>query len=216
MYQYILFDLDGTLADTSEGILNSAQYSLKQCGIAEADRNKLKKFIGPPLKDTFMKLYSMDEEQATEATAKFREFYNEHGKYQCKLYNGTEHLLKSLKEHGATLIVATSKPTVFSEEILSFLKIDQYFDGIIGSNLDNTRSKKGEIIGYILQEYNISDKKSAVMIGDKSQDLTGAFQCGISAIGVTYGFGTLEELSSVTSEAILNSPSSILTYLERT
>lgn len=214
MYQYILFDLDGTLVDSSEGILNSAHSALEAMGRTENDIQKLRRFIGPPLKDAFMNLYAMDESIANKATEKFREYYNDIGKYQCCLYEGIEETLSQLRRLGRKLFVATSKPTVFSVDILKHLGIDMYFDGVVGSNLDNSRSKKCEVINYILNEYKIDDKNSVVMIGDKSHDLIGAAQCNIHGIGVTYGFGDYEELSHEKHVAILDSAYDIYKYLE--
>lgn len=215
MFQYILFDLDGTLVDSSEGILNSAYSALEAMGRIENDMQKLCCFIGPPLKDAFIKLYDMDESTANEATKKFREYYNKKGKYQCCLYEGIEKTLSQLKGLGRKLFVATSKPTVFSVDILKHLGIDMYFDGVVGSNLDNSRSKKCEVISFILDENKITDRDLVVMIGDKSHDLVGAAQCNIHGIGVTYGFGDYEELSHEKHDAILESSSAVLEYIKR-
>lgn len=214
MYQYILFDLDGTLVDSSEGILNSAHSALAAMGRMENDVKMLRRFIGPPLKDTFINLYNMDEDTANEATRRFREYYNAQGKYQCRLYEGIEDTLLLLKKSGRTLFVATSKPTVFSIDILKHLGIDVYFDGIVGSNLDNTRSKKCEIINYILEEYKITDRNSVVMIGDKNHDLIGAAQCNIHGIGVTYGFGDYAELSCEKHDIIVDSPYAVYMHVK--
>lgn len=214
MYKYLLFDLDGTLVDTSEGILKSAQFALREMGIEEPDINRLKHFIGPPLKDTFINMYRMSDLKAVEATAAFRRYYNQEGKFQCRLYDGITDMLHKLKESGYSLFVATSKPTVFSRDILKFLNIECYFEGIVGSNLDNTRSKKVEIIQYILTEYGIEDKSQVVMIGDKSHDLIGAVQAGVSGVGVSFGFGTKEELCSVSHRIIVDSAEELFEYLE--
>ncbi len=213
MYNYVLFDLDGTLVDSSEGILNSAQYALNQCGVKEDNIERLKVFIGPPLKETFIAVYGMSEEQATHACNVFRMYYSEKGKLQCHLYDDIVTMLSTLKKSGKTLIVATSKPTVFSQDILDRLQISQFFDDIVGSNMDNSRSKKSEIINYILEKYRIEDKSQVVMVGDKSHDLIGASQCGISAIGVSYGFGTVEELLGEPHEKIVDTTRELLEIL---
>lgn len=214
MYKYLLFDLDGTLVDTSDGILKSAQCGLREMGIDVPDISGLRHFIGPPLKDTFINMYHMSDLEAVKATAAFRRYYNQEGKFQCRLYDGIVDVLHKLKEAGYILFVATSKPTVFSKEILKFLNIECYFEGIAGSNLDNTRSQKVEIIQYILTEYGIKDKSQVVMIGDKSHDLIGAVQAGVSGIGVSFGFGTKEELNSVPHEMIVDSAEELFEYLE--
>lgn len=213
MIRYVLFDLDGTLADTSGGILDSIAKAAEQLGLTDRDPANMKKFIGPPLKPAFMEYYGLDEAAATEAVKVFRGFYSESGKYICELYDGMEQALSILKKEGYRLFVATSKPTVFATEILSKLKIDHYFEDIVGSNLDNTRSKKCEVIDYILQTYHITEIQKAVMIGDKAQDLIGAEQCGVHGIGVTFGFGSREELEGVKHDVLLDSPMEIVTYL---
>ena len=215
MFQYILFDLDGTLVDSSEGILNSAHSALEAMGKTENDIQKLRRFIGPPLKDAFIKLYDMEENTASEAVKKFREYYNTKGKYQCCLYDGIEEMLSQLKSLGRRLFIATSKPTVFSTDIIKHLGIDMYFDGVVGSNLDNTRSNKCEVISYILNKYKIKDLNSVVMIGDKSHDLIGAAQCNIHGIGVTYGFGDYDELFNEKHDVILESSIAVLDYIKR-
>lgn len=213
MYKYILFDFDGTLFDTSEGILNAAKYGLEQCGIYETNIDKLKQFIGPPLKDAFVQLYGMTEEDAGVAVKYFREYYNRQGKFECCVYPGIEAMLQELKNDGVFVAVATSKPTKFATEILAGCSMQHYFNAIVGSNMDNTRSKKCEVIQYILSNYSILDKSQVVMIGDKSHDLIGAQQCGISAIGVTYGFGTIDELQQIQHDVILSSVEELNCYL---
>ena len=213
MIKYVLFDLDGTLVDTSEGILQSISMALNELGVDNIDTEKMKCFIGPPLKTAFIEYCCMSPEQAAEATKVFRKFYNESGKYVCKLYDGITETLSMLKENGYVVAVATSKPTVFAVDILRFLHIDHYFDEIVGSNLDNTRSSKHEVIQYILDKYQIQDLDQVVMIGDKAQDLIGAETCGVHGIGVTYGFGSCEELSSVKSRVVLPMPNAVYNYI---
>lgn len=210
----LLFDLDGTLVDTSEGILNSAKYALDRLGIVERDPDMLYQFIGPPLKDTFLTQYGLDDTTSTKAVETFREYYRETGIHQCRLYRGIPETLKSLRSSGFRLFVATSKPTLFSETILNTLGIAQEFQEIVGSNLDNTRSRKCEIIQHILDANSEFIQNAFVMIGDKSQDLIGAQQCGIPAIGVTYGFGTYDELNQHSHIAIVASPMELLDVLQ--
>lgn len=214
MIRYVLFDLDGTLADTSGGILDSIIKTTKKLGLANCDPADMKKLIGPPLKQAFMEYYSMDEIKASEAVKIFRGFYNESGKYICKLYDGIEQVLSALKAAGYQLFVATSKPTVFATEILSKLMVDHYFEDIVGSNLDNTRSKKCEVIDHILRVHAITEPYKVVMIGDKAQDLIGAEQCDVHGIGVTFGFGSREELENEKHDVLLDSPMDIVDYLK--
>lgn len=213
--KYVLFDLDGTLVDTSEGILDSIRLAAKELGIENIDVEDMKRFIGPPLKDAFMEFCGMNPKQAADATRIFRKYYEQSGKYGCKLYPQMAETLASLKQSGYVLFVATSKPTVFAIDILHYLNIGQYFDEIVGSNLDNTRSTKREVIAYILEKYQIRNLNQSVMVGDKAQDLVGAKCCGIHGIGVTYGFGSYEELVNVEHDALLAEPYEIIDFLEK-
>lgn len=209
---YIFFDLDGTLVDTSEGILDSMEKALRELGVTDADTSSARQLIGPPLKTLFMEHFGLAEDDAQEATKVFRRFYNEGGKLLCQAYPGMEDTLRALKDAGCVLAVATSKPTVFAVDILEHLGLAGYFDSIVGSNLDNTRGKKQEVIQYLLDSCRPGDADTVSMIGDKAQDLIGAAACGVRGIGVTYGFGTPEELEEQPHEAILSSPAAIAAY----
>ncbi len=189
MYHYLLFDLDGTVVDSGEGIIASAKHALTQLGIEDRDADKLKQFVGPPLVATFCSVYQFTEDMAIMAAKIFREYYDKQGKFQCALYEGMEEVLARLHSESKTLIIATSKPTNFAKDIAEHLGIACYFDDIVGSNLDNTRSKKSDILNYIIEKYNISNWQEAVMIGDTVHDLIGAEQVGMPFIGVTYGYG---------------------------
>ncbi|MBP0725273.1 HAD family hydrolase [Bacillus sp. RG28] len=203
-YKIILFDLDGTLSDPKIGITKSVQYALQKMGIVEPDLDKLDCFIGPPLQDSFAEYYAFDEKQSTKAIEFYRERFKEKGMYENVLYEGIPSLLNLLKENHFTLVVATSKPTIFSEKILNYFKIDQYFDLVVGSNLDGTRSSKTEIIQYILDEYKDHMKDEFIMIGDRKHDIIGAENTGIDSIGVTYGYGSLDELNRSNPTYIVN------------
>ncbi|RYM07301.1 HAD family hydrolase [Sporolactobacillus sp. THM7-7] len=189
-----LFDLDGTLTDPKIGITKSVQYALKRMGIDEPDLDRLECFIGPPLMESFSTYYQMNEADARKAIGFYRERFKEKGLFENALYPDVPNLLQSLKDARHTLIVATSKPTVFSERILTHFRIDGYFDAIVGSNLDGTRSAKAEIIQYILNHYQNRDPDQFVMVGDRKHDIIGAKESGIDSIGVTYGYGSIEEI----------------------
>lgn len=216
MIKYVLFDLDGTLVDTSEGILESIRLAVEELGIDNINAEDMIRFIGPPLKTAFIEFCGMSSEQAEEVSKVFRKYYNEKGKFACALYPQMRETLSELKQCGYTLVVATSKPTVFAMDILKYLKIEHFFDEIVGSNMDNTRSAKHEVIQYILDKYNVRNLDQVVMIGDKSQDLIGAEKCRIHGIGVTYGFGTYEELAGAKHDVLLPAPQSICDYLRNT
>ncbi len=188
-----LFDFDGTLFDTGEGIVESSKYALNCLGIP-FNTHILTCFIGPPLKQAFSEFFGFDEDRAELATKLFREYYNKEGMYQCHPYPGIIKMLTNLRARGDRIIIATSKPTSYAKRIVEYCGCANCFDGIVGSNLDNTRTGKDEIIQYIKREFEISDSKTAYMIGDKSYDIIGAKKCGVQGIGVTYGYGTKKEL----------------------
>ncbi|UFU00050.1 HAD family hydrolase [Radiobacillus kanasensis] len=193
-YKVILFDLDGTLSDPKVGITKSVQYALHKMGIDEPDTDKLECFIGPPLQVSFAEHYNFDEARIPKAIDLYRERFKEKGMFENELYSNIPLLLKSLKEQGFTLVVATSKPTVFAEQILKHFEIDKYFELIVGSNFDGTRASKTEIIQYILDKYKENQLCDFIMIGDRKHDIIGASNTGIASIGVTYGYGSYDEL----------------------
>lgn len=209
MYQNLLFDLDGTLTDPGIGITNSVAYALEKYGIKTSDRTRLYKFIGPPLQDSFEEFYGFSKEDAKMAVQYYREYYKEKGIFENKLYDGMEHLLQSLCEAGKKLFVATSKPEAFAVQILEYFSVNQYFTYIAGSNMDGTRSKKEEVIAYALKAGKIQDLSSAVMIGDREYDVTGAKKAGIASIGVLFGYGSRKELEAAGADALAESPKDI-------
>ncbi|WP_152655582.1 HAD family hydrolase [Oceanobacillus sp. CFH 90083] len=204
-YKIILFDLDGTLSDPKEGITKSVQYALDKMGIEEPDLDKLECFIGPPLQDSFTEYYHFNEEKTQKAIQLYRERFKEKGMFENTLYPDTSGVLQFLKEQGFVLAVATSKPTVFAEQILEYFQISEYFDIIAGSNLDGTRSAKAEIIQYIIDNYSEYGLEEFIMIGDRKHDLIGANKTGIDSIGITYGYGSLEELNDEKPAFIVDS-----------
>ena len=193
-YDLVMFDLDGTLTDPREGITKSVQYALARFGIYEHDLDNLVKFIGPPLKDSFMKYYSLDERQAWQAVLAYREYFAEKGIFQNAVHPGIPELLHKLKKMGKKLAVATAKPTVYSEKIVEYFDLARYFSLVAGSNLDGTRVKKSEVIGYALEEAAGGVKSGAIMVGDREHDIIGARENGIDSIAVTFGYGAKEEL----------------------
>lgn len=192
--KYMLFDLDGTLTDPQEGITNSVAYALEQYGIHVEGRSSLNKFIGPPLKDSFMEYYGFAEDRAEEAVWKYREYFNEDGIFENKVYPGIPQMLQRLNDQGKILIVATSKPTVYAKRILERFELSQYFADVQGSEMDGRRTKKEEVISYALEQNRITDNAQAVMIGDREHDIIGAKKCGLDSIGVLFGYGSREEL----------------------
>ena len=164
--------------------------------------NRLCPFIGPPLKDSFIKFYGFPEEQAREAIDRYREYFAVTGLFENKEYPGIHEMLGELKRQGAVLLVATSKPEVFARQILKHFHMDTYFDFIGGADMEETRVRKGEVIRYVLEESGITDVSRAVMIGDREHDILGARENGMDSIGVLYGYGNLEEHQEAGADAV--------------
>lgn len=211
--KYILFDLDGTVTDPMIGITKSVRYALNKFGIEVEDLNTLCKFIGPPLKDSFMNFYNFTEEDALKAISYYREYFSTNGLYENTVYENFEDMLIALKNDGKSLIIATSKPTVFAEKILEHFNLKKYFDFISGSNLDNTRTKKADVISYALEQQMINNMSEIIMIGDREHDIIGAKALNIESIGVLHGYGSYEELSSSGADYIVKDVSELKSLL---
>jgi len=210
MYQYLLFDLDGTLTDPGLGIVKGLEYALKHWNIEVSDRDALYRFIGPPLMDTFMSGYGFSEAEAVKAVSVYREYYSDIGLFENVVYPGVPELLKQLKAAGKTIVTATSKPEAFAVKILKHFGLDGYFDFIGGATFDSSRSKKGDVIAYVLRQCGVSDLSQAVMIGDRKHDIIGAKENGLDSIGVLYGYGNLEEMKEAGATHIAPKPEDIL------
>lgn len=208
----ILFDLDGTLIDPKIGITGSVQYALAHFGIHE-DVEVLCKFIGPPLTDAFVRYYHFSPEDTRKAIRFYRERFSEKGVFENTLYEGTVPLLSSLCEQGRKLILATSKPTVFARQIIEYHALTGYFEGIYGSNLNDTRTTKEEVIEFALQKYPSYDRSHAVMVGDREHDIIGAKKNGISSVGVLYGYGSRDELARAGADLLAKDIPELLALL---
>ncbi|GLC87242.1 HAD family hydrolase [Lysinibacillus piscis] len=207
--QVILFDLDGTLSDPKIGITKSVQYALAKLGIVENHLDQLEPFIGPPLQVSFQELYGLTEEQINRAIHYYRERFADVGMFENSLYAGIPALLEDLKAQGYQLAIATSKPTVFAEKIVHYFDIAHYFDIVAGSLLDGTRSAKGEVIAFAMDQFSHMTPSAFIMIGDRKHDLIGAHENGIECVGVTYGYGSLEELEKANATYIVHSVNEI-------
>lgn len=202
MFDYLFFDLDGTLTDPALGITNSFIHALKYYGLEIPSYEKLCSFIGPPLIQTFEKEYGFDIEKAREGVKVYREYFGKTGLFENRVYDGIPELLQHAKSAGKHLIVATSKPEEFSVRILEHFDLAKYFDTICGSNMDETRSKKDEVIAYALERNGITDKSKVIMIGDREHDIIGAKKNGLKSCGLLLGYGTREELESAGADYI--------------
>ncbi len=205
--KYILFDLDGTLTDPKEGITKSVQYALAHFKIEVADLNDLAVYIGPPLKDGFMEHHRLSETEANEAVGKYRERFSKTGLYENEVYDGVEELLINLKNAGKKLAVASSKPEVFCVEILKHFHLDVYFDAIVGSELNGARSHKAQVIEEAKKRLSLTeaDNANVVMVGDRKHDIEGAHMNHISSVGVTFGYGSDQELINAGAEVLAHS-----------
>ncbi len=203
MYQYILFDLDGTLTDPREGITKSVQYALSKMGIEEPDLTALEHFIGPPLYDEFRRCYDFDDTQAKQAVAAYRERFSVHGWKENLLFDGVPTMLQTLRAAGKTLAVASSKPTVFVKKILELFEIAPYFDAVSGATLDGSISTKAQVVEQALAMLSVRNRKDVVLVGDRMHDVEGAQLCAIDCVGVTFGFGGFEELQQAGAKYIV-------------
>ncbi len=194
MYDYLLFDLDGTLTDPAEGITNSVAYALNKFGIEVEDKKTLYKFIGPPLVDAFAEYYGFSKEDSEKATAYYRETFRVKGLFENRVYDGIVEMLDTLKRKGKKLIIATSKPEEFTLRILKHFDLMKYFDFVAAATFDASRNSKDKVITYALEHLKIKDLKKVVMIGDRYHDIDGANDNCIDSIGVLWGFGSEEEL----------------------
>lgn len=203
-YKMVLFDLDGTLIDSAEGITKCTQYALKRYGIDEPNLDKLRIFIGPPLKDTFMKYYGFTAEQGWEATLVYRERYDIKGKFECKLYPKVEECIRGLKNKGYLIGLASSKPEQACREILDYFKIGLLFDDIVGSSLDGTISNKEEVLNEVMRRWSNIPKQEMLLVGDTIYDINGANQVGMDSVAVSFGFGNITEMRQSGARAVID------------
>lgn len=200
MFQYILFDFDGTLYDTVEGIEKSAQYALQKLGVS-ASLEELRCFAGPPLVDKFMEMYGFSREKAWEARGLFQERYIPVGVYESRLFPGMKDFLSALKERGLTLAVATSKPLELAEQLLQSAGMRDLFTVVRGSTLGGNNNSKQAVVESVIAELG-AKKEDCVLIGDTKYDVAGAHAAGIACIGVRYGYAAPGELEAAGTDAI--------------
>lgn len=200
-YKSLLFDLDGTVTDSSEGIINSIIYAMNKMNYKIEDKSVLKKFIGPPLMDSYKKYFGFSDEEAELGLQIYREYFTEKGMYENRLYDGMEQLLKDLSAAGYDLILATSKPEEHARIILDYFGISQYFSYAAGCPMDENGFTKVDVIKYAMKHAKAKEKSRIVMIGDTQFDILGAAECRIDSIAVLYGMGEPEELKDATYTA---------------
>lgn len=212
MKTHILFDLDGTLTDSFEGITNCVKHALESFGIVENDPEALRRFLGPPLKKSFKEYYGFTDDEAERALQKYRERFQDIGIFENQVYPGIETLLASLGDK--KLILATAKPEVYAKRILDYFHLTEYFSFIGGCTLNETRNTKRAVINYVLKENGISPE-NAVMVGDRRDDVLGAHENKIECVGVLYGYGDLEELTEANADYIVENTRELLELLQK-
>ena len=223
--RYVLFDLDGTLTDSFEGIKNALTYCLSKYGITPKP-SEFSRVIGPPVVWSLKTFYNIEGEQALEALSFFREYYDNKGCFENRVYDNVEEMLKTLKAHDKKLMIATSKPEPMAIKVIEHFGLSDYFCFISGSmaetendlhysNLKGTtaRSSKEDVIRYALEKNGIRDLEHAVMIGDRRWDIDAAKNVGIDTIGVRYGYADEQELSNAGADIIVDNPMDIIEHI---
>lgn len=212
MKKAILFDLDGTLTDSGEGIINCAIYALEHFGLPVPSREALRVFVGPPLQQSFRR-FGVPEDRIAEAIRVYRSRYIPIGKFENAPYPGIRELLEALTAQGHKLYVATSKPETMSVEILEHFDLARYFDRICGATMDDTRNSKDAVIAYLLSQ--IGREEHMVMVGDTQFDVLGAKQHGIPTIGVAWGYGEVQDMVNAGATAIADCPAQLLEQINQ-
>jgi len=212
-YNYLFFDLDGTLTDPKEGITRSVAYALQSFGIETENLDTLCPFIGPPLYDSFREFYGFTHEEARQAIQKYHERFADKGLFENKLYAGIPEYLATACQAGKTLMVATSKPDIFAEQILEYFDLKKYFNFVGGSSLDGSRPAKKDVIQHVIDTNQITDLSSILMIGDRKHDIIGAKQTGIDSAGVLYGYGDCTELEQAGADYIITNIADLQQFL---
>ena len=213
MYKAILFDLDGTLTESGEGITKCVQYALEKIGKPEENLKKLEVFVGPPLLQQFMNYADIDEETAEKAVKYYRERYSTTGIFENSPYPGVESMLSELKAKGYWLAVASSKPEYFVTQILDYFQLTDYFEEIVGSEMNGNRTSKSEVIEEALRRLGMSEKRNQViMVGDKEHDVFGARKADLKCVAVSYGYGSQEELEQAEPLKIVDSTEGVLDF----
>ncbi len=213
-YEYLFFDLDGTLTNPAEGLYNSVYYALERMDRERPPLDKMPTFIGPPLIEGFSTVCGMTEAEAERARDLFREYYPVKGIFECSMYDGIPEMLETLVLRGFRLVLATSKPEIFARRLLDHYGLSQYFTYAAGSLLDESRSQKAEVIAYAMETLGIADPATCLMIGDRRYDVQGARACGMDTVGVLWGHGGEKELRDAGARALAHDPQGLLRVID--
>ena len=212
-FSSFFWDLDGTLTCSAEGIINSVRYALESFGIKEPENEKLKRFIGPPLSESFSVFYGLKGEDCKKAIEKYREFYTDRGIFQNGVYEGVAETLEALKKKGKKLYVATSKPEIFMFRILEHFGLSGYFDFAGGADTAGLRNEKDKVIKYVIEHEGLQEEQKndrILMVGDRKHDILGARKHGIKCCGVLWGYGWREEFEEFKADFIISRPEELL------
>lgn len=208
-FDYIFFDLDGTMIDSGDGITLSVQYALKKMGIIEKELSALKVFVGPPLKDSFMYYYGFSDDEAEKAISYYRIYYESRCILRCWPYKRVEKLLSFIENTGRKAVIATSKPELFARRIVQHLHMSEMFEYIAGASMDGKIVKKSDVIAYAMKEIGADDPSRILMVGDRKYDVIGARANGIKTAGVLYGYGSYPELLDAGADYIAQNVSEL-------
>lgn len=208
-YDAVLFDFDGTVADTAEGIFNGIYHVLDSMGINRPEAKELRYFIGPPLHDSFHTIFGFDEEKCNAAVATYREYYSAKGLFELTMYDGMEELFRKLKEQNIKLGIASAKPEVFLKRIIDYYNMTEIFDIVAGSDIAYAHIDKSAIIKRTIELLNLPEGAKVLMVGDRSFDIDGAKKAGIDSAGVLFGYGSREEFEEAGAEYIVEKATDI-------
>ena len=204
MKNNIIFDLDGTLTESGTGIKNSVRYTLEHYGLPMEDDDSLNRYVGPPLMVSFRDYMKFPDEEIPEAIEVYRKYFVQYGMFQNQVYEGIRELLDGLQSADKRMFIATGKPTVYSRQILEHFGLASYFECVCGIGLDEAATEKDELITQVLEFAHLAPEE-CVMIGDRKFDMMGANKVGVIPIGVTYGYGSREELETAGAHTIVDS-----------
>ncbi len=209
-FDYVIFDFDGTVADTGEGILKSLQYSFVAMGDPAPELKDLEKFIGPPVYYSYTHFYGIPEEKVDLYVKKYRERYREKGIYESKVYDGLVELVNSLKENGVKVGIASSKPESLIHSVGDYLGVTDLFDAIVGVKTDNSKhSSKASLISQAMADLDAADKNKVLMVGDRCFDIDGAHEAGVKCCAALWGYGDEAEFTAHNADFIVRHPKEI-------
>lgn len=210
----IFFDLDGTVVDSSEGITKSVQYALSKYNIDAPDLEELKKFIGPPLSESFMRFYGIPEEETSRAISYYRERYSTKGLLECCLYPGIAKAIEDASKAGFFVGMASGKPEGFCHEILKNHGVEQYFDEIVGTTINGPINTKEQVINELFRRHPELEPKECILVGDTKYDADGANAAGIACLGVSFGFGDRQEMLDRGVIAVVDTADEIINVIQ--